>query len=289
MPETTVAVLGTGTMGAAIARNLREASFGLRVWNRTRERAEPLAHGGADLCDTPAEAARGADFVLTALADADSVAETMDADGTLVAMDGGGVWLQTATVGVTAAEELAALAEQHRVAYVDAPVLGTKEPAEQGELVILASGAEELRERCAPVFEAIGKQTIWVGPAGSGSRLKMVVNNWLLAVTEAAAESLALAEGLGLDPNLFLETMRGGAIDTPYLHVKGEKILKRSLEPSFKLSLAAKDAGLVLDAGRLANVELALARAVRGKMAEAVELGHGDEDMAATYFASAPA
>jgi 3-hydroxyisobutyrate dehydrogenase len=213
----------------------------------------------------------------------------MDADGTLVAMDGGGVWLQTATVGVTAAEELAGLAEQHRVAYVDAPVLGTKEPAEQGELVILASGAEELRERCAPVFEAIGKQTIWVGPAGSGSRLKMVVNNWLLAVTEAAAESLALAEGLGLDPNLFLETMRGGAIDTPYLHVKGEKILKRSLEPSFKLSLAAKDAGLVLDAGRLANVELALARAVRGKMAEAVELGHGDEDMAATYFASAPA
>jgi 3-hydroxyisobutyrate dehydrogenase len=289
MPETTVAVLGTGTMGAAIARNLRNAGFAVRAWNRTRARSEPLAAVGADVFDTPAAAARGADFVLTALADAESVAETMGAGGTLGAMGEDAVWLQTATVGVTAAEELGELASEHGVAYVDAPVLGTKEPAEQGELIVLASGGEELRERCAPVFEAIGKQTHWVGAAGDGSRLKMVVNNWLLAVMEAAAESLALAEGLGLDPRLFLETMKGGAIDTPYLHVKGEKILQRSLEPSFKLSLAAKDASLVLEAGTLAGVDLALVRAVHDKMDEAVELGHGDEDMAATYFASAPA
>jgi 3-hydroxyisobutyrate dehydrogenase len=287
MPETTVAVLGTGTMGAAIARNLREAGFAVRAWNRTREKAEPLAAAGIDVCDTPAEAARGADFVLTALADADSVAETMGTQGTLAAMEDGAVWLQTATVGITAAAELGALASERGIAYVDAPVLGTKEPAEQGQLTVLASGPEGLRERCAPVFDAIGTTTCWVGAAGSGSRLKMVVNNWVLAVTEAAAESLALAEGLGLDPHLFLETMKGGAIDTPYLHVKGEKILQRSLEPSFKLSLAAKDASLVLEAGALAHVDLAVARAVHDKMGEAIELGHGDEDMAATYFASA--
>lgn len=287
MPETTVAVLGTGTMGAAIARNLREAGFAVRAWNRTRDKAEPLAAAGIDVCDTPAEAARGAEFVLTALADADSVAETMGTQGTLAAMEDGAVWLQTATVGITAAAELGELASERGIAYVDAPVLGTKEPAEQGQLTVLASGPEGLRERCAPVFDAIGTKTRWVGAAGSGSRLKMVVNNWVLAVTEAAAESLALTEGLGLDPHLFLETMKGGAIDTPYLHVKGEKILQRSLEPSFKLSLAAKDASLVLEAGALAHVDLAVARAVHDKMGEAIELGHGDEDMAATYFASA--
>jgi 3-hydroxyisobutyrate dehydrogenase len=173
------------------------------------------------------------------------------------------------------------------VAYVDAPLLGTKEPAEKGELVILASGPAELRARCQPVFDAIGKSTRWVGEAGAASRLKMVANMWLLAVTEAVAEALALAEGLGLDPREFLATMEGSQIDTPYLHIKGEKMLERSFEPSFKLRLAAKDASLVLEAGEQAGVDLALARVALGKFSRAVELGHGDEDMAATYFASA--
>lgn len=287
MAETTVAVLGTGTMGAPIARHLVEAGFDVRVWNRTRDKAEPLVDSGATVCDTPAEAVEGAAFVLTSVADGDAVAETMEEDGALAAMEEGAVWIQLATVGVVAAEQLAELAAEQEVAYVDAPLLGTKEPAEQGELVVLASGSEELRQRCAPVFDAIGKQTRWVGEAGAGSRLKMVTNMWLLAVTEAAAEALALAERLGVDPHEFLETMQGSQIDTPHLHIKGEAILERSLEPSFKLRLAEKDASLVLEAGKQANVDLAVARAAHDKFSHGVELGHGDEDIAATYFATA--
>jgi 3-hydroxyisobutyrate dehydrogenase len=288
MAEATVAVLGTGTMGAPIARNLLEAGFDVRVWNRTRAKAEPLGDAGATVCDTPAEAVGGAAFVLTAVADADAIVETMEEDGGLAAMQDDAIWIQLATVGVAAADELAERAAERGVAYVDAPVLGTKAPAEQGELVVLASGREELRERCKPVFDAIGKETRWVGEAGAGSRLKMVTNMWLLTVTEAAAEAIALAEGLGLDPNDFLETMKGSQIDSPYLHIKGRAILARSLEPSFKLRLAEKDASLVLEAGDDAGVDLAAVRAAHDKFARAVELGHGDEDMAATYFATAP-
>jgi 3-hydroxyisobutyrate dehydrogenase len=287
MPEVTLAVLGTGTMGDPIAKRLLEAGFAVRAWNRTLEKAAGLEEAGAIVCDSPARAVAGAEFVLTVLADADAVEETMEEDRALGAMEDGAIWLQLSTVGVAAAERFAELASEHGVLYVDAPVLGSREPAEKGELIVLASGPPALRWRCAPLFDAIGTQTRWVGEAGAGSRLKIVVNMWLLAVTEAAAEAVALAEGLGLDPREFLETVRGSQIDTPYLQLKGEAILERSFEPSFRLALAEKDSRLVLEAAEQADVDLALARAVHDRFAWAVELGHGDEDMAATYFATA--
>jgi 3-hydroxyisobutyrate dehydrogenase len=114
----------------------------------------------------------------------------------------------------------------------------------------------------------------------------MVTNLWLLAVTEGAAEAIALAEGLGLDPRDFLDTMAGSQIDTPYLHLKGEAMLDRKLEPSFKLEHAAKDSALVLEAADRAGVDTRVARAVRDAFERGIELGHGDEDMAAVYFAS---
>jgi 3-hydroxyisobutyrate dehydrogenase len=283
----TLTVLGAGTMGEPIARNLLAAGFGVRVWNRTREKADELARSGATVCDTPAEAAAGSRFVLTLVANADAVRETVEAGGALAAMADGAVWIQLSTVGVAAAEELGRLAAEHGVAYVDAPVLGSRVPAERRELVVLASGPEELRARCLAVFEAIGKKTLWLGEAGRGSSLKLVANMWLLAVNEAAAEAIAFAEKLGLDPRLFLDTMKGSQIDTPYLHLKAEKILERSFEPTFKLALAEKDARLVLEAAAHANVELPAAAAVQEQLARAVELGHGDEDMAAAYFATA--
>jgi 3-hydroxyisobutyrate dehydrogenase len=280
----TVAVLGTGTMGEPIARNLLAAGFGVHAWNRTREKAEPLAEHGATVCDSAAEAARGAEIVLTVLADADSTAETVEG----VEFDDGAVWIQMATVGVGGAERLSELAQEKGVAFVDSPVLGTRKPAEEGKLVILASGPEDALDSCEPLFDAIGQTTERLGPVPNGSKLKMVVNLWLLAVTEGAAEAIALAEGLGLDPRDFLATMEGSQIDTPYLHLKGEAMLERRLEPSFKLALAAKDASLVLDAASRADVETRVARAVHDAFERGVELGHGDEDMAAVYFAAKP-
>lgn len=282
---TTVAVLGTGTIGEPIARNLMRAGFDVRAWNRTRERAEPLARDGATVCDSAAEAARGAELVLTVLADADSTAETIEE----VEFGQGAVWIQSATVGIDGAERLAQLAEEKGVAFVDAPVLGTRKPAENAELVVLASGSDDALDRCRPLFDAIGRETRRLGPAPNGSKLKMVTNLWLLAVTEGAAEAIALAEGLGLDPREFLAAMEGSQIDTPYLHLKGEAMLERKLDPSFKLELAAKDSALVLEAADRAGVDARVTRAVREAFERGVELGHGDEDMAAVYFASRPA
>lgn len=279
---TTVAVLGSGTIGEPIARNLARAGFDVRVWNRTREKAESLAQDGATVCDSAAEAAQGAEFVLSVLADADSTAETMEE----VTFADDAVWLQTATVGVDGAERFAELAGEKGVAFVDAPVLGTRQPAEEGKLVVLASGPDEALDRCEPVFEAIGQKTRRLGPVPNGSKLKMVTNLWLLAVTESVAEAIALAEGLGIDPHEFLATMEGSQIDSPYLHLKGEAMLERRLDPSFKLELAAKDSGLVLEAADRAGVDARVARAVREAFERGIELGHGEEDMAAVYCAA---
>ena len=159
-----VALLGTGIMGAAMARNLIGAGMEVRAWNRSAEKAEPLAGDGATVAEDPAQAANGANFLLTMLPDADVIEEVVG-DGALSALSEGAVWLQMSTVGEGGNERLARLADENGVAYVDAPVLGTKAPAEQGQLVVLASGPEEVREKCEPVFGAVGGKTVWLGEA----------------------------------------------------------------------------------------------------------------------------
>jgi 3-hydroxyisobutyrate dehydrogenase len=280
----TVAVLGTGIMGAPMARNLVAAGFDVRVWNRTIERAQPLADDGAAVCTSAADATRGAAFVITMLSDGDAVAAVVG-DGRILTADAPPVWLQMSTVGLAATEQLAEVAASAGVPFVDAPVLGTKQPAEQGALTVLASGPEELRATCAPVFDAVGSRTVWLGPAGQGSRLKLVVNSWVLALTTAVAEAVALADGLGLDPKRFLDTIEGGPLDVAYAHVKGGAMIRREFPAAFPVDGAAKDARLILDAGHAAGVELRLAEAVARQMEVAAKAGHGRDDMAAVWYA----
>lgn len=276
-----VAFLGTGTMGAPMARNVAAAGLETRVWNRTAARAEPLADV-ATVCAGVAEAVEGADVVVTMLYDADSVAATMEqARGSLAAT---AVWVQQSTVGVEGSDRLAALAADLGVAYVDAPVLGTKEPAEKGALVVLASGPEELRERVAPVLDAVGSRTTWVGPVGAGSRLKLAANAWVLSVVQGVADSLTLARELGVDPRAFLDAVSGGALDAPYVQLKGAAMLDGEHDASFALSGGVKDAGLILDAARGAGVDLALVPGVHERMRAADQAGHGDLDLSATYL-----
>ena len=289
MAGATVAVLGAGgTMGKAMARNVMAAGMAVRAWNRTRWRAADLAAEGAHLAATPAEAADGADVVLTMLADGDAVIGAMDGDdGALAATAHGAVWLQASTIGEAATARCLALAAEAGVPFVDAPVLGTKQPAEQGALIVLASGPEELRERVRPVLEAVGQRTMWVGEAGAGTRLKLVTNAWILAVVEGAAEAVALAEGLGLDPGLLLEAVEGGPLDLPYLRMKAASMRDRDFAPSFRLALAAKDAGLVEEAAGGRGLDLPLVGTIARRLAEGAA-AHGDEDVGATYLTSAP-
>ena len=167
--------------------------------------------------------------------------------------------------------------------YVDAPVLGTKKPAEDGALVVLASGPEDARSRVAPVLDAIGSRTMWVGEAGTGTRLKLAANAWVFTVVEGIAESLALCRDLGVDPRLFLEAVKGGALDAPYVQLKGGAMLDDEVDPAFGLSNALKDVELILSAAEGAGVDLALLPGIREHFSRAVEDGHGELDMAATY------
>ena len=283
----TIAVLGAGgMMGLPMARNLARAGFAVRAWNRTPAKAEPLREDGAEVFDSAAEAVQGAGVILTMLSDADAVLGTVE--GVLDAAGDRTIWLQMSTIGEAATERCAKLADEHGVTFVDAPVLGTRQPAEQGQLTVLASGPEGILDRLQPIFDAVGQRTIWVGEAGGGTRLKLVTNSWVVTVTEGAAETIALAEGLGVDPKLFLEAIEGGALDLPYLRIKGTAILERNFEPSFKLRLAAKDAALVEESCQRHGLDLPMLRAIRARLAEGVP-EHGDEDMAATYLTSAPA
>jgi 3-hydroxyisobutyrate dehydrogenase len=279
----TVALLGTGTMGAGMARNLAAAGLPLRVWNRTRDKAEPLAEVGATVAGSPAEAVRGADVVVTMLYDADSVASALEEAGEALAE--GTVLVQQSTVGVAGSERLGELAGRLGLVYVDAPVLGTKKPAQDGALVVLASGPEDVHERLAPVFDAIGSRTLWVGPAGTASRLKLVANAWVLSVLEGIAQSVSLAQALDLDPRLFLDAVQGGAMDAPYVQLKGKAMLAGDFTPSFSVDGAAKDADLIVAAAESAGAEAAVVDVARHYLRRASDEGHGAEDMAATFLA----
>jgi 3-hydroxyisobutyrate dehydrogenase len=260
-----VTLLGAGLMGAPMGRNIVAAGHELRAWNRTRERAEAI--DGATVCDTPAEACSGAEVVVTMLADADAVEQAMDGVDL-----GDATWAQMSTIGVEAGERLA------RGAYVDAPVLGSKSAAEEGSLTVLASGPSE---RCRPVFDAVGR-TIDLGPEpGMGQRTKLVLNHWVLALVEGVAETVLLAERLGVDPGRFLEIIDGGALGPPYAKLKGTNMIERRYEPNFSLKLARKDADLIAAVAG----DLPLARLISERMGAAIDDGHGDEDFSAVVEA----
>ncbi|MET8563098.1 NAD(P)-dependent oxidoreductase [Streptomyces flaveolus] len=284
----TVSVLGTGIMGAAMARNLARAGHAVRAWNRTRAKAEPLAADGAHVAGTPAEAVEGADVVLTMLYDGPATLDVMREAAP--ALRSGAAWVQSTTAGIEAIGELAAFAREHGLVFFDAPVLGTRQPAEAGQLLVLAAGPSEHRAAVAPVFDAVGSRTVWTGEdgaAGTASRLKLVANSWVLTITAAAGEVLALARALDVDPQNFFDAIEGGPLDMGYLRAKAKLILDGRLTPAqFAVATAAKDARLIVQAGEQYGARLDVAVASAERMERAAAQGHADEDMAAAYFAS---
>ncbi|MFG2573968.1 NAD(P)-dependent oxidoreductase [Streptomyces sp. NPDC048481] len=284
----TVSVLGTGIMGAAMARNVARAGHTVRAWNRTRAKAEPLAEDGVLVADTPEEAVEGADVVLTMLHDGPAALEVMRRAAP--ALRSGAAWVQSTTAGIEAVGDLAAFAGAHGLVFFDAPVLGTRRPAEAGQLTVLAAGPQAGRAAVAPVLEAVGARTVWTGEdgaEGSATRLKLVANSWVLAATAAAGEVLALSEALDVDPHAFFDLIEGGPLDMGYLKAKTALVLDDRLSPAqFAVTTAAKDARLIVEAGRANGVRLDVAAATAERLERAAAQGHGDEDMAAAYFAS---
>jgi 3-hydroxyisobutyrate dehydrogenase len=284
--ENKVAVLGTGTLGAPMARNIAAAGIEVAAWNRSEGRAAALADHGVRVCPSATDAVRGAGLVVTILSDAAAVTEVMDDVSRQGGMEPGAIWIQSSTVGVDDTARFAQLARAAGAAFVDAPVLGTRTPAERGQLVVLASGPEAARGRCAPVFDAIGRRTLWLGSAGTGTRLKLVVNTWLLSLVEVLAETVAFTKVMGLEPETFFSTIEQGGVSLPYVRLKGEAMVREEFPPDFTLDLARKDIRLVLDAAGAADLPLPVVQTVIQQFDRAIELGHGGRDYAATYLVS---
>jgi 3-hydroxyisobutyrate dehydrogenase len=283
----TIALLGAGgTMGFPMARNLAVAGFCVRAWNRSREKAEPLTAFDAKVFDSPGQATADAEVLVTVLTNADAVIQTM-ALAVADTAPTGTVWLQMSTVGEEGTERCLELARERGLVFIDAPVTGTGQSARDGALTILASGSQADRPRLEPIFAVLGKRTVWAGEAGAGTRMKLAANAWLLAMVESVAETLALAQGLGIDPRLLLDAVRGGPLDSSYLQSRGAAMLAGDFRPSFKLALAAKDASLIEEAASGRDLDLPLFAAIRSRLEQGVA-EHGRQDMTATFLTSAP-
>lgn len=282
-----ITVLGTGIMGAGVAGSLLRAGHQVTVWNRDAAKAAPLGAAGALVAQTPAEAVAGADAVLTILFDADSVVDVMTqaADS----LPPSTIWAQLSTIGLDGTQQAAELAARQGVSFVDAMMLGTKAPAETGKLVMLVSGDPAVVERLTPVFDAISIRTVNAGSTvGSASALKLAANAWVQSVTAAVGQSMALTKALGLDPQLFLDAIKGGATDTPYAQIKGAAIIANDFAPSFAIDGAIKDLGVIRAAALQAGVSDGVLAAVEAKFSEASRAGFGAQDMAAVYTAFLP-
>jgi 3-hydroxyisobutyrate dehydrogenase len=267
-------------MGAGMARSLKRAGLEVAAWNRTAAKARPLADDGIDVADSVAGAVRDADAVVTMLFDTVAVLDVTDE--LTGALGPQAVWVQSSTVGPDGIARIAERAGD--AALLDAPMLGTKAPAEQGKLVPIVSGERRLVERMRPVFDAVGSKTVVAGERlGEASALKLACNAWIFAITAATAQSLALAKSLDVDPALFLQAIDGGPANSPYAQLKGKAMLDGDFAPAFGLDGGRKDLGLIADAA--GGIDRRLVDAVTALFDAAIERGHGDDDLAAVFEA----
>jgi 3-hydroxyisobutyrate dehydrogenase len=273
-----VAVLGIGTMGHGMAASALRARIPTTVWNRNQEATRDLAKLGADVAQTAAGAASSAAIVITMVTDADAVISIARDEGVLTALAPGAIFVQMSTIGVAGIERVAAMvaAERPDVIFLDAPVSGSKDPAEHGQLTIFASGPDEARPRVTPLFDALGQRTIWAGSAGTGTRLKLVANTWLAFAAEAVAASVALAHGLGLETERVVDALEGNPLMSPWQEAKLHRIAKGDFSAQFALSLALKDVRLAQQA---ADDRLGTLARLADEWQQAVDLGFGHQDV----------
>ncbi len=280
-----VAVVGTGIMGSAMARNLVSAGLRTTIWDRSPTATAPLSDAGALVAASPAEAVHDAQVVITMLPTADVVTSVIFDSGVAEALPGGAVWAQMGTIGLAETTDISSRLSQLRpdVMFVDAPVSGSKGPAEAGQLLILASGPPAAAAAARPVFSAIGRRTVWLGEAGQGSRMKLAVNAYMSILIEGVAEALELAGQLGIDDSKLAEAIEGGPLDAPIADAKLHKMERGDFAPEFPLEWALKDVDLAISAA--GDDELPLLAALSRQWHGAVDAGHGREDVSAARLA----
>jgi 3-hydroxyisobutyrate dehydrogenase-like beta-hydroxyacid dehydrogenase len=285
-----IAFVGLGIMGGPMAANLAKAGFKLSVYTRTREKAEAFAsEHGATAAATPREAAEGAAAVITMVPDAPEVEEVLlGDDGAAHGLDQGALAIDMSTIAPTAARAIGERLEDDGVAFLEAPVSGSRPKAEDGTLTIMVGGERDDFERAGPLFEAMGERIVHVGPRGHAQLAKLLTNTMGAVHAVALAESVVAAEAAGLDPDAFLEVAAGSAGNSTVLALKGRPMFERDFTPLFKLEHMLKDVRHCLDEARALGVELRLGSMVEPLFARIADAGHGDEDFAAVIRAVEP-
>jgi 3-hydroxyisobutyrate dehydrogenase len=283
--DATVAVLGAGIMGSAMTRNLVAAGFDTRVWDRSPQATGPLGDAGARVAASAPDAVRDARIVITMLPTAEVAESVILDDGTADAFVDGCVWAQMGTIGVEGTLRIGERLASKRpdVMFVDAPVSGSKGPAEQGQLLILASGPAAAADALRPVFDVLGRKTVWLGQAGQGSQVKLVVNAYMSILIEGVAETMELADRLGIGHQQVAEAIEGGPLDAPIADAKLHKMDRQDYAAEFPLEWALKDVDLAISAapGDAPPLLAALSR----QWHAAVAAGHGREDISAARLA----
>ncbi len=282
-----VAVLGAGIMGSAMARNLAAAGLTTQVWDRDASAAGPLADAGAVVAASARDAVRDAGVVITMLPTAAAVESVIFDGGLAETFADGSVWAQMGTIGVEATKRIGdrLAAQRPGVMFVDAPVSGSKGPAEQGQLLILASGPAAAADAVRPVFDVIGRKTVWLGEAGRGSQVKLVVNAYLSILIEGVAETMELADRLGIGHQQLAEVIEGGPLDAPLADAKFHKMDRGDFAAEFPLEWALKDVDLVI--GAAGGQPPPMLAALSGQWHAAVAAGYGRQDISAARLALA--
>jgi 3-hydroxyisobutyrate dehydrogenase len=277
-----VAVLGLGTMGMGMAKNLLKAGFAVSVYNRTRTKAEQLGVEGAHIADTPADAVSNADVSISMLSDEDASRTTWTGeDGALNGVKPGAVIVESSTVTPAWIAELARLVSKHSISLLDAPVTGSRVQAEGGQLTFLVGGDAGVLERARPVLAAMSKEIVLLGPVGSGARMKLI-NNFLCGVQVASlAEGLAWVERSGLDREQALNILCKGAPGSPLINAISARMVAATYDVNFLLSLMRKDLRYANADAATLGVDLRSAKTAETRFAEAVTAGFADKDMSA--------
>lgn len=287
-----IAWLGLGTMGEAMARRLAAAGFPLTAWNRTRARSEALAALGVTIAGDPADAVRDADVVVLMLTGPAAVREvayaSATARGALASMRAGALLVDMSTCDPATERELAGAAAATGIRFVDAPVYGSRKPAEDGTLIVLAGGAAADVAELAPPFSAIARKVVHAGPAGAGAALKLSINAAGAHALTGIAVGLALATACGVDGAAFLDALGAGAFASPLVTIKGPLLLERRYPPAFRLDLMRKDVDLALQLAQALDVASSSLAAIRSLADDAIARGHAAEDLAALFEAVVP-
>jgi len=279
-----VGFIGLGIMGSRMAANLVQGGHELVVYNRTPSKADALVQAGARFAATPRIAADGVEIVMTMLDAPETVEQcALGDDGFLQAMSQGSIWVDCSTVNPSFTLRMASAANERGVRFVDAPVTGSKGPAERAELIFLVGANAADIEPVRPLFELMGKRIVHAGGIGKGNSVKMVINLLLGQAAVAFSEAIALGQSLGLSQALLLDTIIGGPVAPPFITGKRSKLESGQFDPEFPLRLMYKDLRLASDSAQESGAVLLLGNIAKEAYALAVKNGYGDEDFSAIY------